>query len=60
MAAMASGQATDHDSKNNDNNENEDTLQVTRDKHMPDEITHLSAVFALTLGLPGLVWLGTV
>lgn len=27
---------------------------------MPDEITYLFAVFPLSWGLPGLVWLGTV
>lgn len=27
---------------------------------MPDEITYFFAVFPLTWGLPGLIWLGTV
>lgn len=55
-----SGQTTGHDSKNNNNNENGDTFQITQDKHVPDEITYLFAVFALTWGLPGLVRLGKV
>lgn len=33
--------------------------RVTQDKHEPDGITYVFAVFPLTLGLPGLVWLGT-
>lgn len=61
MAAMANGEAIHHDSKkNNNSNQNGDTLRVTQDKCGPDEITYLFTLFPLTLGPPGLVWLGTV
>lgn len=51
MAAMASGAAIHHASKQNNNksNKNGDTLPVTQDKHGPDEFTCLSTLFPLTL-----------